>query len=141
MGHKRPCGVCRAWFEVNARAGKRQRVCGRAECQRERHRRACARWHTRNRGYDRERRLRERLLRDSGPGEPLNRDPTAQVIWSVARDAVGVEVAVIVEETAKVLWGWMRDAVRAQRHDIAWQSVKVLAGPARDAIVAGAGPP
>lgn len=141
MGHKRPCGVCRGWFEVNARAGKRQQVCGRVECQSERHRRCCARWRAHNPDYDRERRLRERLLRERGPGEALSRDPTAQVVWSAARDAVGMEAAVIVEETAKVLWDWARDAVHAQQHDIAGQLGKVVPTPARDAIAAGAGPP
>jgi hypothetical protein len=32
-------------------------------------------------------------------GDPLHRDPLAEVVWDAARDAVGMEVAVIVEET------------------------------------------
>jgi len=69
------------------------------------------------------------------------RDPLAEVLWDAARDAVGMEVAVIVEETGKVLVGWTRDAVHAQREEFMRQSAKVLGPGARDVIAAGAGPP
>lgn len=141
MARKRPCRECGKWFQPNARAGKRQRSCDREACQRERHRRACAQWHARHPDYDVERRLRERVRRDQVPGAPLERDPLAEVVWDAARDTVGVEVSVIVEETGKVLVAWARDAVHAQRAEIMKQLVKVLPDPARDVIAAGAGPP
>jgi hypothetical protein len=74
-------------------------------------------------------------------GEPLERDPLAEVLWDAARDAVGVETAVIVEETGKVLVGWARDAVHAKASEIMRQIGKVLPDRARDAIAVGAGPP
>ncbi|MEY4576876.1 MAG: hypothetical protein RL701_1579 [Pseudomonadota bacterium] len=141
MGRKRPCRECGQWFEPNKRAGKRQRSCGRADCQQARHRRACSQWHERHPGYDRERRLRERVRRDTVVGEPLDRDPLAAVAWDAARDAVGLEVAVIVEETGKVLTDWVRDAVHAQRAEITKQLAKVLPAGARDEFAVGAGPP
>lgn len=141
MARKRPCSVCRRWFEPERRAGGRQRVCSAASCQAERHRRACERWREQHPEYDRERRLRERVRRDSGPGEPLARDPLTEVAWEAARDAVGLEVAVIVEETAKVLAAWARDAVHAQSMEIMKRLAKVVPAPARDAMVAGTGPP
>ena len=141
MGRKRPCRVCRKWFAAHPRAGGRQRTCGRAECQRERHRRACTQWHARHPDYDREGRLRERVRVEAGPGEPLARDPLAEVAWEAARDAVGMEAAVIVEETAKVLTLWARDAVRAQAMGITRKLAKVLPLDARDAFASGAGPP
>jgi hypothetical protein len=141
MARKRPCSLCRKWFVPQRRAGDRQRVCSAERCQAERHRRACERWHERHPDYDREHRLRERVRRESGPGEPLGRDPLAEVAWEAARDAVGMEVSVIVEETAKVLVSWARDAVHAQGTEIARKMAKVVPPPARDALAAGTGPP
>ena len=141
MVRKRPCRVCGKWFKPHPRAGKRQRACGSEECQRERHRRACAAWRDENAEYDRERRLRERVRVEVAVGEPLSRDPLAEIAWDVARDAVGVEVAVIVEETGKVLTLWARDAVHAQAAEMATKLAKVLPRAARDAIAGGAGPP
>jgi hypothetical protein len=141
MSRKRPCRGCGKWFQPNARAGERQRSCDREECQRERHRRACADWRARHPDYDLERRLRERVRREGVVGEPLQRDPLAEVVWDAARDAVGVEVAVIVEETGKVLAGWARDAVHAQTSEIMKRLAKVLPSARRDAIAAGVGPP
>jgi hypothetical protein len=141
MSRKRPCRQCGKWFEPNKRAGKRQRSCSRSQCQQARHRRACSQWHQRHPDYDRERRLRERVRGAARPGEALHRDPLAEVAWDAARDAVGIEVAVIVEETEKVLVAWTRDAVHAQRLEIMRQLTKVVPDAARDAIAAGAGPP
>jgi hypothetical protein len=141
MARKRPCRVCGKWFEPHPRAGKRQRACGREDCGRERHRRACAAWREQHPDYDRERRLRERLRTEVAGGEPLWRDPLTEIAWDAARDAVGLEAAVIVEETGKVLTLWARDAVRAQASEITRKLAKVLPRPARDEIAAGAGPP
>lgn len=141
MARKRPCRVCGKWFEPHPRAGKRQRVCDREDCGRERHRRACAGWRAQHPDYDRERRLRERVRNEVVVGEPLSRDPLTEIAWDAARDAAGLEASVIVEETGKVLAQWARDAVRAQASDITRKFAKVLPGPARDEIAAGAGPP
>jgi hypothetical protein len=141
MTRKRPCRECGKWFQPTPRAGQRQRTCGREECQRARHQRACADWRARHPDYDVERRLRERVRAKEVVGEPLNRDPMAEVVWDAARDAVGVKVAVIVEETGKVLAGWARDAVHAKASEIMKQIGKVLPDRAQDAIAAGAGPP
>ena len=141
MARKRPCRECGKWFQPNARAGKRQRSCDREACQRARHRRACVDWHSRHPDYDLERRLRERVRRGAVVGEPMNRDPLAEVVWDAARDAVGVEVSVIVEETGKVLVGWARDAVHAQTAEIMRRLGKVPGPAPRDAIAASTGPP
>lgn len=138
MRRKRPCRVCRKWFEPHPRAGARQKVCGSPECQRERHRRACSAWHDRNPEYDRERRLRERIRLDPEPGAKRPApNPLREVAWNQARDAVGLEVAVIVEETAEVLVSWTRDAVRPEALGIVDVSAKHGARAARDAIGPG----
>jgi len=115
MGRKRPCRICRKWFAPHPRAGDRQHVCGDARCQRERHREACRGWRRRHPDYDREDRLRRRLVRDGETKAPtLTTDPLRRIDWQAARDAVGLQVAVAIEETGKVLHAWARDAVRSQ---------------------------
>jgi hypothetical protein len=44
MATTRPFAICRRWFEVDPRVGKRHRVCGREACQASRNKRACAKW-------------------------------------------------------------------------------------------------
>ena len=124
-----------------ARAGARQRVCSAAACQRERHRQSCRRWHGNNPDYDREDRLRRRLLRDppeQAIPEILNRPPMVGLDREAARDAVGLEVIVLLEVAAQLLWDGVRDAVRPQVAVGQSVGTKVLPGRARDEI-GGAG--
>ena len=112
MRRKRPCRVCRRWFLPDPRAGDRQRTCSDPECQRERHRRACADWHRRNPDYDREDRLRRRLRREpEEAGQAGSCGPLDQIDWEAARDAVGLQGSVLAEEIGEVLVSWARDAV------------------------------
>ena len=109
MGTKRPCSVCGRWFEKNPRAAKHQKTCG-PECRQELHRRRCVEWRARNPDAGRKRRLGEKLR----GGEPAKapRHPLSELHLSAARDAVGAEVEVVVEESARVLRRETRDAVR-----------------------------
>ena len=117
MARQRPCRICRKWFRPDPRAGDRQHTCGSAACRRERHRRACAAWHRSNPDYDREDRLRRRLHREVKPvvSDPLAVPPLARLDREAARDAVGLEVIVVLEVVVQLLWTATRDAVRAQR--------------------------
>lgn len=139
MSRTRPCRICRKWFRREARSGDRQRVCGAASCQRERHRRACAEWHGRNPDYDREDRLRRRLrVLPPSPAaslDPLATSPMARLNLDAARDAVGLELIVVVEVVGQVLWQGVRDVVRSQR--IAQEAVsrRLPPGPPRDGMV------
>ena len=139
MAKKRPCRICRKWFEPHARAGERQRVCSAEVCQRERHRQACATWHESNPDYDRAERLRRKVVPEVPLPSPLA-DPLPRVDWDAARDAVGFEVAVFVEESQRVVVDWARDAVLAQQHVITRKSRKVGGVSARDAL-GGRAPP
>ena len=131
MSRKRPCRICRRWFRPHPRTGDRQRVCGDLACQRERHRRACGRWRCRNPDYDREDRLRRRLREADAKarGAGLN--------WSAARDAVGLEVVVVIEEASRDLQSWARDAVLAQPIGKASVSARHARVGPRDAIASG----
>lgn len=131
MHRKRPCQICRRWFVPHPRAGDRQRVCGSVDCQRERHRRACRAWREREADAEHRHRLEQRLRADpqgSGPG-------AEKVRWTVVRDAVGLEVAVILEELHRVLEDAVRDAVRRQMAGIAEESRRQSALGRRDDMV------
>jgi hypothetical protein len=112
MVRKRPCRICRRWFRPDPRAGERQRTCGTTSCQAERRRRAVAAWRARHPDYDREDRLRRRLQSDAEQARGV--DPMSGVDWGAARNAVGLEVAVVIEETSRVLATWTRNAVSLQ---------------------------
>lgn len=48
---KRPCCICRKWFQPDIRQNDRQKTCGRSECKNELHRRNCHNWNRRNKEY------------------------------------------------------------------------------------------
>jgi len=138
LHRKRRCRICGEWFRPHPRAKGQQRVCGRESCQRERHRQACVDWHHRNPGYDRERRLAERLERpapepDDPPPDPLQVDPLAQIRWSKAREAIGGEATLIIEACGRAITGWARDAIIEKTTQYPPVTDRVLSGP-RDAL-------
>jgi hypothetical protein len=115
MYKKKPCKICRHWFWPSKRVGGRQQTCSRPECQRERHRRNCEDWHRRNPNYDREERLRSRLIGESTEGSVgVGGDPLLQIDEHAARDAVGMETYVFIEVISRLLFGALRDSVNLQ---------------------------
>ena len=113
---KRPCRVCRRWFLPDRRAGDRQKVCSRPECQRQRNSRASAAWRRCNPEHVRGARLRSRVNPDGDTGKKtlLSDAPMTQVQWTAVQNAVGLDVAIITEEIAEVLCLWVKNAVRAE---------------------------
>ena len=111
MARKRPCRICRKWFRPDARVGARQRTCGSAPCRRAWHRQSCRDWRRRNPDYDRDDRLRRRLREQT---EAARGDPLAPLNWQAVRDAIGLQVAVVVEETGRLLISWVRDEIALQ---------------------------
>ena len=57
-----------------------------------------------------------------------------QLDWQRARDAVGLEVSVIIEESAQVVVDWARDAVLAHGGVITGESGREVTGAVRDDI-------
>ena len=137
MHRKRPCRICRRWFVPHPRSGDRQRVCGEAQCQRERHRRACKAWREREGDEERRHRLRQRLRREPGHYGAVG----TRVRWDVVRDAVGPEVGVIFEELLRVLEDAVRDAVGRQVAGITAESGRVMPAGRRDGMVCGGAAP
>ena len=110
-------------------------MCSDPKCQRERHRRSCAEWHERHPDYDREERLRKKLRpRQEEPRKDPEVDPLGEIDWQAARDAVGTESSIFVEETQKVVAAWLRDAVGAQTAKISLELAQQLNKRSRDEI-------
>ncbi len=130
----KPCSVCRRWFEPNPRAVKHAKTCSPA-CRRELHRRRCREWHVRNPDYDRAERLRGKVVPAQAGPPPT--DPLERVDWSAARDAVGLETQVLIEETAKVFARAARDAVTAKRGERPGEPRRVPREAPRDAVGRG----
>lgn len=104
MATKRPCAICRRWFEVDPRVGKRHRVCDAASCQASRNKRSCADWRERHPDEVKAARLRRKLPKaPPDPPEAVLLDPMRHFDPRVVRHEIGVEVAVVLEEAAKVL--------------------------------------
>lgn len=139
MSKPRQCEVCRRDFVSHPRAGDRQRVCDDEECQRERHRRACASWHERNPEYDRDRRATAQLkLFPAASGPALQQTPLARIPWDAVRRLLGPVVAQVLETTFAHLYGWARDAVTEEmgrlRSQVAALRSELRARAARDAF-------
>ena len=135
--------MCHRWFEPSKYEGMRQRLCVDPACQRERHRRGCARSRARDPAMARETRLRDRVVQGERPGtaeEAAGRDPRERIDWKVVRDAVGPEVNAVIEETSGVLVEWMRDAAIAQVKLLTRESRRVVGSRPRDVVALPGGP-
>lgn len=98
---KRPCRICRKWFLPNPHVKEKQQTCGRAECRRELHSRACAAWHKRNPDYNGETRLKLRL-HDGGKTAAAS-EPFRSLSREEAKKAVGMKCLVVIEEACKTI--------------------------------------
>jgi hypothetical protein len=100
---KKPCSICRRWFRPDPRVGKRQRACGRADCQAVHRRKMQKAWRARNPDYFLARRMQERG-KEKQPPEPLRLPmPLNRLPWDVAQDEFGVQGADFLGVMGKVL--------------------------------------
>jgi len=136
---KRPCGFCRKWFRPDGRVGDRQYACSDPGCQRERHRCNCRDHRRRNLEWDREERLRERLL--IVDREAAQEDPTGHLDREVARDEIGWQATVIIEEYAKTVYRAMRDERLSQLLGSKGKKGQHPPSGSRDEIASGGRPP
>ncbi len=102
----RPCRICRKWFLPDPRQAGRQKTCGKPACQKENHRRQCAKWNRKNRDYFKANYLSEKLARTKDP--PASTTNKAQVVKPSSRikldlpvdlvaDIIGVRRLIILE--------------------------------------------
>jgi len=131
---KRPCRICRHWFEPDPRVGQRHRVCDRAECQRERHRQNCVRGREADRKEERDELLKKRfVVIDDGAAATAG----AEVLGSAPRDLVAAGMTVRVRELLKILGPGPRDLVTPKMQDERRVRPKVAPVPPRDATDGG----
>jgi len=112
MPRKKPCKICRRWFQPHPRAGSRQKAC--EDCQAERHRRACARWHEANPHDDKKRRLRAAAKLDDVAEAD---DPIEAVLWSVVEQAIGPAHGTMIEGIARLLAGTAASQLDLQAYE------------------------
>lgn len=113
MATFRPCRVCSRWFRPHSRVGNRQHVCGDPACQKEWHRRSCAKGRKVRRDDTRARKV-ARLVVKLPAAEQAAIDPLAAIDWKGVRKVVGLEVMVTVREILKVLRRGARETSSAQ---------------------------
>lgn len=138
MVKKRPCRICGCWFLPDMRAGSRQQVCSKPDCQRERHRRNCADWHDRERIAEFEARVEKRIVAPAvehpGPLDGTQSGKVNGLVWSAMRDLVGAEVCAVIRVLLEHLRDQSRDAVRREALVLHKEFAKHLPVPPRDAI-------
>lgn len=95
---KRPCAICRRWFQPNPRVAHSQKTCG-PDCSKVLTQRRQAAWRSQNPDYDQDRRLRAKVRQAEQPGATLavipHSEPSARLPWSLVQTAFGAERAVI----------------------------------------------
>ncbi len=142
MASRRPCAVCRKWFQGDPRAGGRQKVCGSRACLAEANRRACRRWRKANAEKVEAYLFRRRLPATPSPAVEVEVvQPMAHFDMDVVRQGVGVKTAVLLEEFAKVLSSRLRHGVPSKMKGKGTEIEKVLAPAPRHETASGPGPP
>lgn len=135
---KRPCCVCRRWFEPDRRLAGRQVACFREECQRERHRRSCVRWRGAERKRERDELLNKRVV--TVPDRPAAATD-AKVPTPPLRDAMALGMTVQVRQLVRLLGSPLRDAMPLRKGRERRDPTEVSLSAGRDATdVRGPGP-
>ena len=133
---KRPCAICRKWFEPDPRVGDRQRVCSDPECQRKRQAQNQAAWLARQPGYFLARRIAERAMRREETGRevvPMRAPgPMARLPWDLAQEELGVQAADFIWQFGKVLTRQAQEEMRFQVAVIAKEIPKQCTAPPKE---------
>ena len=87
--------------------------------------------------------MRRKMIGENGQSREasgVENDPLGQVNEEAARDLVGLQVYVVVDEIAKVLVTWTRDLVHEKTSEIIGKTGKQVPLAARDEIVRARAP-
>lgn len=119
---KRPCCICRKWFLPDVRQKDRQRACSNPECQREHHRKQCAKWNEKNKESSKSNYLNNKLEKISKPPPETDLPPPVVHMGSVpkcrirpilprdiAQREIGITNLVILDYFTEQLLARMRD--------------------------------
>ena len=109
---KKPCRICRRWFQPDARVGERQRACGKPGCQSARRQKTQADWRKRNPDYTIAWRLDQRAAQTSPP-EPLRFPaPLNQLPLNVAKDQFSAQGADFLGVMSALILRAAKDQIR-----------------------------
>jgi hypothetical protein len=126
---KKPCRICRRWFRPDARAGERQRACGRPECQTARRQKTQSDWRKRNPDYAIAWRLDQRAAQ-TPPPEPLRfAVPLNQLPWEFAKDQFGTQAAEFIGLMSTLILRAAKDQIRPYAHDLKGLSSRLPPAP------------
>ena len=133
---RKRCACCREAFWPDPRVGRRQLVCGKAECLLWRHRQAQRRWRERHPEDAVARRLREALAKSKQPEVKLKlpRPPPVGIPWEELRDEISPQQLVIASFFVRLVFRSGRDAIVSEVSRIAEQFVNYGDSVAKDAI-------
>jgi hypothetical protein len=115
---KRPCTICRRWFQPEPQVVDRQRACNNPGCQTARRKKTQASWRSRNPEYAAIRRLDQRASQTKPPAEPLRLPkPLDQLPWDAAKDEfspygidfIGVALALILRAAKDEIRSYLID--------------------------------
>jgi len=90
---KRPCCICRKWFQADPRQKGRQKTCS-PECSREQHRRKCKQWNNKHREQSKDDYLGKKL-------EAVEQSLTSGPSFEVARHPPIFPQEIIINEYGK----------------------------------------
>jgi len=113
MARRRSCIICGELFKPHPRAGTRQKACSEECCQRERHLQNCKTWRQKNHEAEQVHKIRQKILTVL-PETPVSTEyqpPRRRICWKGARQIVGLETAVLIEEMSKTTHFFRRDSV------------------------------
>ena len=131
---KKPCSICRRWFQPNPRVGNRQRACGKPECQAGRRKKTQAKWRARNQDYATGYRIQQRKAQEQPP-EPLRLPaPLNQLPWDIAKDQFGPKGADFMGVMGTLRLQSAKDQFQAYRVDPKRVSSTLPAPAAKDQI-------
>jgi hypothetical protein len=129
---KRPCRICRKWFQPDVRVGDRQHTCGRPECQVIRRKKTQSAWRAWNRDYFVAWRIQARSESEQTP-EPLRLPhPLSNLPWDLAQDEFGIKGADFIGALGGVLLRATKDQFKRQVVDSTGDSVRLPRFPAKD---------
>jgi hypothetical protein len=114
---KRPCRICRRWFQPDPRVGGRQRACSKPDCQTARRQKTQASWRDRNPGYAIAWRIDQRGAQIQPPEALRMPAPLNQLPWDVAKDQFGVQGADFIGIMGALLVRSAKDQMRPYRID------------------------
>ena len=106
MLRKRPCCICRRWFTIDLRVGRRQRACSSPACQRARRDVTQQSWRRRNPDYFHARRLHDRqlaVMAGTTPAPLVLPPPLSSLAWDLAQDEFGVTGTDFLGQMSRVL--------------------------------------